>query len=148
MAVTINKNNFRVIVVTLGYGDTNTRNNETSNLLDYIFNQYEGKVLFKKNQVIQKIKINKGNEEYVDLFSDDDIVLVNKKSDNNKKYDYRVVINDINLPIKKGDVLGKIEILDGKSIVLKKNLVTNKNIDRLNIFELYLKNLRYSIANS
>ena len=148
MAVTINKNNFRVIVVTLGYGDTNTRNSETSDLLDYIFNQYEGKILFKKNQVIQRVNVNKGKKDYVELFSKDDIILVNKKSDKNKKYDYRVVLNDMNLPIKKGDVLGRIEILDGKNIVLKKDLVTDKDIGKLNILELYLRNLRYSIANS
>lgn len=54
LAVTSLKDGLRLIAITLGYDDANTRNTETMALLDYGYNQYESKIIMQKDQ---KIKI-------------------------------------------------------------------------------------------
>lgn len=147
MAVTINKNNLRTIAITLGYSDTNTRNTETSNLLDYIYNQYEGKLLYKKNDVVGEKKIEKANIDKINLLTNEDVIIVKKKIDKDIEYKKDIKINELNYPIKKGDKVGTLNInINGN--IRKIDLITDKDIKKINIFNHYLKNIKYVLVNN
>ena len=148
MAITINKNNLRVIAVTLGYNDTDTRNKETSSLLDYIYNQYEARVIYKKNDVVTTTKLENANVDEIDLVTKEDILVVTKKTDPKEKYQYDIKLNDIKYPIKKGDILGKLTITNNNSKIITTDLITNKNINKINILSLYFKNLKQLLTNN
>ena len=45
------------------------------------------------------------------------------------------------LPLKKGDVVGKISVLDNNKVVATQDLVATKNVDKLNFFQLFMKNI-------
>ena len=142
MAITINKNNLRVIAITLGYNDTDTRNKETSSLLDYIYNQYEARVIYKKNDVVTTTNLENANIDKVDLVTKEDILVIAKKTDPKQEYEYEIKLNEINYPIKKGDTLGKLIIKSNNSKISTNDLITNKDINKINIFSLYFKNLK------
>ena len=148
MAVTINKNNLRVIAITLGYDDTDTRNKETSSLLDYIYNQYEARVIYKKSDVVTTTNLENANIDKVDLVTKENILVIAKKTDPKQEYEYEIKLNEINYPIKKGDTLGKLIIKSNNSKISTNDLITNQDINKINIFSLYFKNLKQLLTNN
>ena len=69
----------------------------------------------------------------------------NKKSKNknskSNKYKYKVKINDFKYPIKKGSVVGKINVLLKDNKVSSSNLIVNDNIELLSYFDLFIRNI-------
>lgn len=136
LAATTIRNNLRLIGVVLGEDDSKVRNKETIELLDYGFNNIKAKVLKNKDEVIKRISVDKANKKYIDLVLKDDLVVVEDIGDNNK-YDFELKINNINVPIKKGDVLGSIVVKDKDKIITSGELVSNESIGKLSLFDLF-----------
>ena len=54
-----------------------------------------------------------------------------EETDTNNKYTYDIKIKEVNLPIKRGDVLGEIYVkLDNK-------LISDRDASKLNLFDLF-----------
>ena len=147
LAVTSKRDGLRLIAITLGYNDTNTRNNETMALLDYGYNQYESKVLFSKNDVIKELKLNKANDK-IKLVLEEDLVVINKKGESDNNFTYDIELYDISFPVKKGDVLGKISLKRNNRFISEVNLISDKNVKKANIFKQYLKTLSDFLSGS
>ncbi len=142
ICATAMKNDLRLIVVSLGYEHNNVRNSETMDLLNYGFNQYKVNVLYKKGDVVSKEKLLKADEEEVKLIAQSDVLILQKKTEEEKKYTEEIKLDDVSYPIKKGTKLGTIYIKDGDKIINKSILVAEKDIDKMNIFKLFLTNLK------
>ena len=108
MTVTTKRNGLRLIAVTLGFPNSKIRNQETMDLLDYGFNQYETKIIKKKNDVVGQLTLEKATKDKIDLVLKDDAVIINKKQDKEKEYTYDVKTYDVVYPIKKDTVLGEV----------------------------------------
>ncbi len=142
MAATAKRNDLRLITVTLGYGDTTTRNAETMELLNYGFNQYKVNLLYKKGSVVGTTNLEKAKDKEVKLIASEDILILQKKVEEEIKYKTEIRLNDVKYPIKKGDNLGVIYIKSGKDILKKSNLISEKEVEKVSIFNLYFNNLR------
>ena len=142
MAVTTKRNGLRLITVTLGFTNSKIRNQETMDLLDYGFNQYETKIIKKKNDIVGQLTLEKATKDKIDLVLKEDAVIINKKQDQEKEYTFNVKTYDVTYPIKKDDVLGELQIKENNKIVNKIDLVAKEDINKLNIFKLYLKVLK------
>lgn len=142
MAVTAKRNGMRLLAIILGEEVSKVRNAETTALLDYGFNLYQVDILRKEGEVIDKIKIDRGNIKEVDVVTESEISVLRKKADEGKKYTEEVELNEISLPIKKGDVVGKLKILDGSNLIGEYNLIVNESVDKKNFFSLFLDNLK------
>ena len=139
MTVTSKRAGMRLIAVVLGEKVSKTRNEETTELLDYGFNLYKINLLKKKTDLIDKIKIEKGTKESVGIYPKVDISILMKKSDAMINYDTEVKMNDIKLPIKKGDIVGKLLLKDNGKTIKEVELVTSEDISKINYFK-YLWN--------
>ena len=142
IAVTAKKNNLRLIAITLGYDNTTTRNAEAMELLNYGFNQYKVNLLYKKGSVVGTTTLDKAQAKEIKLISAEDILILQKKTEEEKKVTTEIKLNNISFPIKKGDNLGTIYIKDGKSTLKKANLIAEKDIKKVSIINLYFNNLR------
>ena len=69
------------------------------------------------------------------------LLILSKKTEAEKKYTYDVKIDAISLPIKKGDVVGKVIVKDGNKKVQTVGLTVSENIDSLSFFELFFKGI-------
>ena len=58
-----------------------------------------------------------------------------------RNYDYRVKIDNIKLPIKVGDVVGKIQVYDKNKKVSEENLTVSKSIKPLGFLKLLTNEL-------
>lgn len=142
MAVTAKKNNLRLIAITLGYANTTTRNAEAMELLNYGFNQYKVNLLYKKGSVVGTTTLDKAQAKEIKLISSEDILILQKKTEENKKVTTEIKLNNISFPIKKGDTLGIVYIKEGRSTLKKANLVAEKDIKKVSIVNLYFNNLK------
>lgn len=142
IAATAKRNDLRLITITLGYGDTTTRNAETMELLNYGFNQYKVNLLYKKGSIVGTTNLEKAQEKDIKLIASEDILILQKKVEDEVKYKTEIKLNNVGFPIRKGDVLGIVYVKSGKDILKKSNLVAEKDIEKVSIFNLYFNNLR------
>ena len=148
IAATVEKDGLRLIAVTLGYANTKTRNSETIALLDYGFNKYISKVIFKKGTIIKKIKINKSNNEEVNLILKNDLKATTKKEEQNKKYTYDVLLKDISVPVKKGEKLGTIYLKYNNKIIKEEDLISDKEITKASLLKQYIRVIKDMISGN
>ena len=141
LAATAKKNNLRFIAIVLGEENSNIRNQEAMSLLDYGFQNYQMNLIKTKDEILKTIPLDKATKIKVDIIPIQDIGILSKKTEAEKKYTYDVKIDAISLPIKKGDVVGKVIVKDGNKKVQTVGLTVSENIDSLSFFELFFKGI-------
>lgn len=145
LAATAKKDGMRLIAIVLGEESSKVRNSETMSLLDYGFNTKKITILKKKNETVKEISFDKGDKEKIKLTPKYDVGILEDKGVKSKKYKYNIEVDDINLPIKKGDTLGKITVNYKNEKLREVELVSKTSIKKLNFFQLYIENLKSSI---
>lgn len=136
LAATAKRNGLRLIAIVLGESNASVRNNETMELLDYGFQNLKSNKLRSKGEVVKKIKLDKADHEIVDIVLKDDLIVV-ENVDDDKKYDYEVDIDNFKLPVKVGDVVGKINVYYKNKIVKTNELTVNNDINSLSFLKLF-----------
>ena len=145
LAATAKKNDIRLIAIVLGEKDSKVRNKETMELLDYGFNNISLKNIMKKKDFIKRIILDKASSKYIDLEMEKDLNIIEDSKAKNK-YKVNVVIDEIKYPIKKGDVIGKINCLYNGKIIGSVNLISINNVHKLSFYELLISNLKKFIV--
>ena len=146
LAATAKKNDMRLIAIVLGEEVSKVRNSETMALLDYGFNTYGLQIVKKKNETVKTERVEKASTKKIEYTPIYDIGVLSKKSDTKKKYSYDIKITKNNLPLIKGEVVGKIKIKDGNNVVGEGNLTVKKSTKKLSYLVL-LRNTIYDIAS-
>ena len=142
MAVTAKRGNMRLLAIVLGEEVSKVRNQETVDLLDYGFNLYKVNIVRKKGEIIDNIKLKKSNKKTVDIVLENDVTVLSKKSDSDKAYKEKVILDKINLPLKKNSKVGVLELYDNSKKIGSYNLVINKDIKKKNIIDIYFDNFK------
>lgn len=146
LAATAKKNNMRLIGIVLGEENSKVRNSETMSLLDYGFLNTQFNLIKKSGEVVEKIKLDKSNRKIIDVALKDDLGVIEMTDDNKHNYKYRIVLDDIKLPLKSGSIVGKIIVSEKNKDILEGDLVINDNIKKLSFLELFYNNFK-SIAD-
>ena len=141
LAATAKQNNLRLIAIVLGEEDSKVRNNEVMELLDYGFQSVEVQCLKKKGSLVDTIHMDMVEGDIPIVLKDNLCVLEAK--DEEKSYEYDVQIKKITLPIKSGDVIGKIEVLDHHKVIMSGDLTVNRDIEKIDLIR-FLKNNYYN----
>ena len=139
LAATAKRNNVRLIAVVLGENNSNVRNEETKQLLDYGFRNIKLKKINSKNEVVKKINVPIATSETLDVKLNDDIYVV-ENNDKSLKYTYKVLVDKIVLPIKKEDVVGEIQVYEGDKLIISKELVAGNSIKKQSFYDYFISN--------
>ena len=142
MAVTAKRDNMRLIAVVLGEESGKVRNQETTELLDYGFNLYKVDLIKSKHDKVATIKIDKSDKETIDIYPNDDITILGKKSDPSLRYDIEVKLDKIDVPIKKNSVVGKIIIKSDNKIIREVAAVIKDDISKKSFINLFAQTLK------
>ncbi len=108
------KDEFELVAVVLhadGKVDgVSARYHDTKLLLDYGFNNYKIEKYLSKGSVINTIQIETvdGKKEYLNLELAEDISIIQINNQKPNSSGGKINLNDIKLPIKKGDILGTV----------------------------------------
>ena len=142
LTATMKKDGMRVIGTLMGEPDSNTRNSEMSSMLDYAFAQVGLKKVLSKNSVVEKINLPKAKVDKIEIVPVKDVNVLYKKIEGEITPTYDIKLKDVKLPIKKGDVVGTLYVQNNDDIINEIDLTVKENIDKCNLLELYIKNLK------
>lgn len=142
LTATMKKDGMRVIGTLMGEPDSNTRNSEMSSMLDYAFAQVGLKKVLSKNSVVEKITLPKAKVDKIEVVPVKDVNVLYKKIEGEITPTYDIKLKDIKLPIKKGDVVGTLYVQNNDDIINEIDLTVKEDIDKCNLLELYIKNLK------
>ena len=125
----------------MGEGNATTRNSETMELLDYGYQNLKVNKLKSANDVLKKIKLDKADSEIVEIILKNDLYVTENIGDNNREYDFSINIDELKLPVKKGDRVGEIVVYYKNKKVKTGELTVSKDIKSLSFIQLYLNEL-------
>src|SRR5574344_538755 len=136
------KDNMRVVAVVMGEPESTTRNSEVSTMLDYSYAQYKIDKLYNKGDIVGNSKVYNSNVKNMNLKLVEDVTFLKKKIDEKVEYTYETKISDLVAPKKVGDIVGTMYIKNKDVIVKEVPITVESNIDKLNIFKLFLHNIK------
>lgn len=148
LTATMKKDGMRVIATVMGEPDSNTRNSEVSGMLDYAYATVGLKKVLSKDSVVKKISISKANQDKIKIVPLEDVTVLYKKMDGEINPTYDIEINDIKVPIKTGDIVGKIYVKNNDKTINEVNLTVYEDIEKINLLQLYFKNLKNIISGN
>lgn len=131
---TAKRNGLRLIAVVLKEKEPKVRNQEVSTLLDYGFSLYENVSLYKKGEVVDKVKIENAKEKEVDIVCQKDIVYVKDKSQD-EKITHQINYVQLVPPIKKGEIVGHFLLMKDNVNIASYELTVAKDIKALTFAE-------------
>lgn len=140
LAATAIRNNLRLIGIVLGEEKSNERNQEMVELLDYGFNNTKLNCLKKKNKVIDTIKFDKADFDSVDVVLKNDLCVLEEKVDKNK-YSYDIKYNNYNLPLKNGDVIGKMVVKNKSDIIGEEDITVVSDVNEISVVKFVKNNI-------
>lgn len=141
LTATATKNNMRLIAVAMNEPDSKTRNAEITSMLDYGFAQYSTEKVLSTDSILDKVLVDKGKKEYVEIVPTENITFLNKKTEANKNATYEIKLNELKAPLKKGDVIGTLIVKFDDNDQREVNITVKEDVEKCNIFELFLRYL-------
>ena len=141
ITTTAKKNNMRLITVVMGEETSSIRNSETTQMLDYGFNSYKIDTILSHDTVLDNKEVLMGNVMSVKVVPKEDINILNTRIGTKRNVKYKVKVDSIKAPVKVGDVVGNIEVIeDGKNIMNVDVTVLN-DVAKASIIKVYFRNL-------
>ena len=133
IAASANRQNRRVISVVNGLNSEKERLNETKKLVNWSFREFVNYDLYESEDTIQFAKVWLGKESFVPLVLNEDLSVTIKKKNIDKFKIKLVYETPIVSPIKKGDKLAELKIIEGDSFKTK-TIYAGKDIDKVSRF--------------
>ena len=147
LTATASKNGIRFITVVMGEPSSDQRSYDTSDMLNYAFNTYRLNTILSKDNELGKVKIEKGNIEEGTIILNDDITEVEEISSDKKEYSYNIKLDKVVAPVKNGNKIGTVEIIDNEGLVVKEvDLTIKEDVRKINVMEIFIKNVKTFIS--
>lgn len=131
----------RLIIVVMGEPTSAIRNSETTDMLDYGFNSYQIDSVLSKNTVLDTKTVTLGKKKIVQIVPKEDVTILNTKSGTKRNVTYQVHVKTVKAPVKVGDVVGKIDILEDNKILMTIDATVGETVEKVNIFTAYYREL-------
>ena len=145
LASSIERKGRRLIAVGSGFETKSSRSRESSKLLTYGLTNFDLVEISKSKVPLDKVDVWLGKESTVDVYTKNDIYKIIKKGQK-RKLKIKVVYNGpIEAPIKKNQILAKLKIIYDQEQIGEYNLLSQKDVKKVNIFSRLMKSINYLI---
>ena len=142
ITATAKKNNFRLIAVVMGEDSIENRSSDVVKMLNYGFNSYRTNLIKSKDESLGEVKVLKGKLKKVKVYLVKDAIELLNASQQQSKYHFKLDIDKVVAPIKKGKVIGNVIIYDENDKVINKiGIVVHENVLKANLWDLFKKRL-------
>ena len=148
LTATMKKDGMRLITVVMKEETANKRSADTTKMLDYGFNVYMIQSILDEKTTIEKRKVELGKDLITEIIPKENITILNKKSDELKNITYKTNIDKIVAPVKKGDKVGTIDILEDNKVISTIDATVKNDIDKASIITIYLRNLKEIVSGN
>lgn len=137
ITTTAKRSNMRLITVVMGEPSSAVRNSETAEMLNYGFNTYEVSTLIDKNMKLKKQKVLMGKKDSVEIVPLSSVEFLNQKAQENKKVSYQLEVSELKAPVKVGDKVGKIKIIEEGKVIKEVGVTVKENVEKMNLLMVY-----------
>ena len=127
------RENRRIVSVVNGLNSEKERINETKKLVNWSFREFVNYDLYKSGDSIHFAKVWLGKESFVPLVLNEDLSVTIKKKNLDKFKIKLVYETPIVSPVKKGDKLAELQLIEGDNVEIK-NIYSGKDIDKVSRF--------------
>ena len=135
------RNNMRLITVVMGEPSSSIRNSDTTSMLDYGFNKYQVDSLVSKDTVVDTKEVSLGKKRVVNIVPKEDVNVLNEKTGTKRNITYRAKIDSIKAPVKRGDVVGKIMVIEDDKVIMTIDATVSEDIDKASIVTIYIRDI-------
>ena len=145
LASSIKKKGRRLIAVGSGFETKNERSRESSKLLTYGLTNFDLIEISKSDKPIDSVEVWLGKKDKVKVYTKEDIYKIIKKGQK-KKLKIKVLYDGpVEAPIEKDQILAKLKIIYDQEQIGEYNLLSQKDIKKVNIFSRLMKSINYLI---
>ena len=127
LTATAERNGLRFITVVMDAETSSSRNADTTNLMNYGFNNYKVVTLYKKGETISNYTFHNAKTENTPIIAKEDITYVTKKNEEPTTMNVTVEITSQEAPINTENKIGRV-------------IITNPNTGWQTFFDVYAKN--------
>ncbi len=141
--VSSEKNGRRLVGLVAGLNSVDNRTNEISRLINYGYRGFKSYSIFKKNQIIDYIKVWKGKKNNLSIIIPSDLdLLLDIPGRRGIKVEYKYN-EPIYAPIFKGDVVGSLDIIIQGRKNIKLDLLAGEDVSHVNFLNSFVRSLDY-----
>ena len=134
---TANKNNIRFITVVMGVDTSEHRSSDTTSRLNYGFTNYKLNTVVKSSDIVSSVPVYQGKKKSILVYPKEDVTDLIKQNED-KKYSYNIDTYDLKAPVRKGDVVGQLEIVDNSGKVVRiVDLVSKSSVEKHNFISMF-----------
>lgn len=146
LSATASRNGLRFISIVMGGETSKSRNQDTSTLLDYGFNNFKSITLYKESEDITSVDFYNAKTSNDSIIAKEDVNIIVKKNVNVDDLTITIDIENIDSPKTTNDKIGIITIKDkSENILAVYELYPKNNIEKLSFFDLLLRYIKQLI---
>jgi D-alanyl-D-alanine carboxypeptidase (penicillin-binding protein 5/6) len=145
LASSINRNGRRLIAVGSGFNTKNSRSKQSIKLLTYGLTNYDLVKISKAKEPFQKVEVWLGKNNYVDVYTNEDIYKTIKKA---KKKLLKISVKyegPVEAPIKKDQKVALLRVVYDEELVGEYDLLSFKEVKKVNFISRLIRSLNYLI---
>ncbi len=142
ITITAKKDGVRLIAVVMKEPDSKTRNQEIMQLLDYGFQKFNVKTLYKKGQEVGNVFINNAKVKEVSVYAKQDISLVYENENDVKVTKEEIILTKQKAPYKKGEVIAKLQLQLQDGSLLTSDLYIEEDIEAIQYVDVFMQTLQ------
>jgi D-alanyl-D-alanine carboxypeptidase (penicillin-binding protein 5/6) len=137
LTATAKRDGLRIIAVVMGEPNTKTRNAEVSQMFDYSFAQYMNHTIFKKGDLMGKVKVEKGVVPELELTAKHPYSVLLKKGSPSKEIRYELKIEPLKAPVTVNQPIGRIIVYQGDQVLTEFSVDSPATVERAGWWKLF-----------
>jgi serine-type D-Ala-D-Ala carboxypeptidase (penicillin-binding protein 5/6) len=145
LASSIDRKGRRLVAVGSGFETKNARSRESSKLLTYGLTNFDLVEISKSDEHFDQINVWLGKDKTLGVYINQDIYKTIKKGQKKLLKVSMSYDGPIEAPIKKDQVVGKINVVYDQNLIGEYDLLAVKDVKRVNIFTRLMKSINYLI---
>ncbi len=145
LASSLKRKGRRLIAVGSGFETKNERSRESAKLLTFGLTNFDLVEISKKDDPFTSLEVWLGKEKLVKAYTKENIYKTIKKGQKKKLKAKVVYEGPIEAPIKKDQILAKLEIIYDQNLIGEYELLAINEVKKVNIFSRLMKSLNYLI---
>lgn len=139
LSATAERDGLELVAVVMGADTTSDRFEGAKKLLDFGFANFAFKEITADIEKDFKTDLKDGVKKEFSVKADGSFGILLKKSDS-KEITQKIVLNkNITAPVKKGDMVGSVQIYSGDEVLGEIKLISAENVDKLTYFKVFFR---------
>ena len=135
LSATATRNELSLIAVIMKGTTSQKRFDDATKLLDFGFANFSNTVAVKKEQVMEKIKIEKANIEEVEIITENDVNILCAKGDDKNIRTEIVYDENVKAPLEYREKVGAVNCYLNDELVGTTNLLVNQEVKNKSIID-------------